>query len=66
MNSFKDVCLGCDETVPTSVAYGVKNLQKEEGDVVTVCFIKEHKKVWTGPQAKGQLRALLARSFRFV
>jgi hypothetical protein len=53
-------CLCNKLRVPTVIGYGLENLHKDEGDVVTVCFICEHKRIWTGPQAKARLRRLIA------
>jgi hypothetical protein len=52
-------CPCCNEPVPHAIAYGLENLQKDEGNVVTVCFICEHKQVWTDLQAKARLRELI-------
>jgi len=40
----------------------MENLRKDEGNVVTVCFICEHKETWTGPQKKARLRELIRKS----
>jgi hypothetical protein len=45
-----------------SIAYGLENVRKNEGDVVTVCFICEHKQRWTDPQTRARLRELIEKS----
>jgi hypothetical protein len=64
--SFAHYCPDCKETVPTSIAYGLENLRKHKGNVVTVCFICERKEKWTNPQEKARLRELIAATGRIL